>query len=73
MKEKCLNDTSYVANVAVGTGCKYVAQQVRYDGCSSQNVVDTQVAEEQIHGLVEAPLHADKNCQANVGHHDEDV
>lgn len=46
---------------------------MRYNYCGPQNVINTHVAEEQIHGLLEAPAPEDQSHQAEVGHHDKDV
>lgn len=70
---KSLNDTIAVMNVAVCAWDENVTQQARDDGRGTKNIINTHVAEEQIHGLVEAPLHGDQDNQANVCHHDEDV
>lgn len=31
------------------------------------------VAEEDVHGLVQDPLHGDEYCKADIGHHSKDI
>ncbi len=60
-------------NVPICAWDENVAQYARNDGCGPKNIINTQIAEKQIHGLVEAPLHGDEDNQADVGHHYEDI
>ncbi len=70
---KSLNDTVNIMNVPLCHWSKNITQQARNNGRGPERIINTHVAEEQIHGLVEAPLHQDQDHQADVGHHDEDV
>ena len=46
---------------------------MRYNYCRPKDIVDAHVADEQIHGLLEALAPKDQHHQADVGHYDEDV
>lgn len=46
---------------------------MRYHYRGPKSIVNNHVAEEQIHGLVEAAAPEDQHYQADVRHHDEDV
>ena len=68
-----LDDALIIGHEALRHGDKHVTQDPRDDGGGPEHIVNTHVAEQQVHGLVQARLHADQNHQADVGHHDEDV
>lgn len=70
---KGLNDTVDVTDVAAWDWNKNITQQTGNDGRGPENIVNAHVAEEQVHGLVEAPLECDQDYQADVRHRDEDV
>ena len=70
---KSLDDTVYVMDVALCDRSKNLTQQAGDYGRGPKSIINTHVTEEQIHWLVQAPLHGDQDHQAQVGHHDEDV
>ncbi len=73
VRSKSLNDAVYVMDVPLCDWSKNITEQAGNDGCGPKNIINTHVAKQQIHGLMEAPLHGDQDYQADVRHHDENV
>ncbi|KAF3840547.1 hypothetical protein F7725_006409 [Dissostichus mawsoni] len=50
-----------------------VPENMRDDDGGPEHIVDAHVAQQEVHGLVEAAVPEDQHHQAHVGHHDEDI
>jgi hypothetical protein len=68
-----LYGTLNIGNISFSTCFENITQHSRYEGGDTESIVERHVAKEDVHGLVKAPLHADHHCEADVGHHCEDV
>ncbi|TNN47462.1 hypothetical protein EYF80_042347 [Liparis tanakae] len=68
-----LEDAAAVADEALGAGLGEAPQDVGHHHRGPQHVVHAHVAEQQVHGLPEAPRPGDQRHQAHVGRQDEDV
>lgn len=73
MDEEGLSGACLVGDVAGRRLQQEVLQKLRNDDGGSEGVVEEHVAEEQVHGLLEAPAPPDQQQQADVRRHDEDV
>lgn len=73
MRAEGLDHTFVVGDEALGRGPQQVHHQAGDHDGITDDVIDRQVAEQEIHGLMESGVHADEDNNTCIGQQDDYV